>query len=226
MTDEPKPSSSQDPDHAVPTGAERYSAARARSEAKNQAVRDQLEPLEPGERPLAVTIASIVAMLFAVGNLVAFILSDNSTDGEESKVVIQTVLIFAILVVASIGMWFVKYWAVIGFQTILGLQIIVYSLALTRVNSAWLALLFLGIIGLSGVLFWFLIRAMARIQMPDSPTLQALQKQREEAEAALLEAEQTVEEMAAADLAEHESRNGKVQDDSVKDGSGKEDVDG
>ena len=206
MTDEQKPTSSEEQ-----TGAERYAAARARSEAKNQAVREELEPLAPGERPLAVTIASIVAMLFAFGNLVAFLLTDESTSGEESKVIVQTVLIFAILVVAAIGMWFVKYWAVIGFQTILGLQIIVYSLALTRVNSAWLALLFLVIIGLSGVLFWFLIRAMARIQMPDSPTLQALQKQREEAEAALLEAEQTAEEMAAEDLAHHESPNGSVK---------------
>lgn len=180
MTVEESASNGSDPQ----TGAERYANARARSEAKNQAVREELEPLAPGERPFAVTIASIVAMLFAIGNLVAFLLSDDSTSGEESKVVVQFVLIFAILIVASIGMWRVKYWAVIGFQTILGLQIIVYSLALTRVNSAWIALLFLGIIILSGVLFWFLIRAMARIQMPESPTLKTLQQQREEAEAA------------------------------------------
>lgn len=170
-------------DQQPQSGAERYAAARARSEAKNQAVRDQLEPLAPGERPLAVTIGSIVAMLFAIGNVVAFLLSDTS-DGDHSGQITQLAIITGILLLASVGMWLVKYWAVIGFQTILGLQIIVYSLALTRVNSVWAALLFVGIIILSGVLFWFLIRAMARIQMPESPTLKTLQQQREEAEAA------------------------------------------
>ena len=43
--------------------------ARAR-EAKNEAVRAALVPLEPGERPLAVTVAAIVAALLAVANVV------------------------------------------------------------------------------------------------------------------------------------------------------------
>ncbi|MGB0889236.1 MAG: hypothetical protein ACPGWS_03035 [Solirubrobacterales bacterium] len=170
------------------SGAERYAAARSRSEAKNQAVRDQLEPLAPGERPLAVTIASITAMLFAIGNLVSFLLTNDATGDDESRAVIQLALICAILFVASVGMWLVKYWAVIGFQTILGLQIIVYSLSLTRVDNAWVALLFVAIIVLSGVLFWFLIRAMARIQMPEAPDIQSLKDQREAAEAAALQA--------------------------------------
>lgn len=170
------------------SGAERYAAARSRSEAKNQAVRDQLEPLAPGERPLAVTIASITAMLFAIGNLISFLLTNDATGDDESRAVIQLALICAILFVASVGMWLVKYWAVIGFQTILGLQIIVYSLSLTRVDNAWVALLFVAIIVLSGVLFWFLIRAMARIQMPEAPDIQSLKDQREAAEAAALQA--------------------------------------
>ncbi len=170
------------------SGAERYAAARTRSEAKNQAVRDELEPLAPGERPLAVTIASITAMLFAIGNLVSFLLTNDATGDDENRAVIQLALICAILFVASVGMWLVKYWAVIGFQTILGLQIIVYSLSLTRVDNAWVALLFVAIIALSGVLFWFLIRAMARIQMPEAPDIQSLKDQREAAEAAALQA--------------------------------------
>lgn len=165
------------------SGAERYAAARARSEAKNQAVRDQLEPLAPGERPRAVTIASIAAMIFAISNIVAFLLSDTS-DGDQSRQIVQLVITTGILVLASIGMWFVKYWAVIGFQTILGLQVIVFSLSLTKVSKLSTALFFIAIVILSGVLFWFLIRAMARIQMPESPTLKSLQQQREEAEAA------------------------------------------
>ena len=158
----------------------RRARARARTEAKNQAVRDQLVPLEPGERPGAVTVASIAAMLLAIGNIVAYVLSDHPSGPSHSRDMVQLVLICVVLFAASIGMWLTKYWAVLGFQTVLGLQIIVYCLALTRVERLWTALLFLVIIAASCVLFWYLIRAMARIQMPESPE-QKLLREREEA---------------------------------------------
>lgn len=161
----------------------RRARARARTEAKNQAVRDELEPLAPGERPLAVTIAAIAAMLLAIGNLLAFLLSNDLVGKERSGAITQLVLICTVLGVASIGMWRAKYWAVLGFQTILGLQIIVYCLALTRVERWPTALLLLSIVIASATLFWFLIRAMARIQMPEQPAIKEL-KEREAAEAA------------------------------------------
>jgi hypothetical protein len=85
-------------------------------------------------------------------------------------------------------MWRAKYWAVLGYQTILGLQIIVYSLALTRVERWPTALLLLAIIIASATLFWFLIRAMARIQMPEGPATKEL-RERDEAAAAEAEAQ-------------------------------------
>jgi hypothetical protein len=160
---------------------ERRARARARTEAKNQARRDELEPLAPGERPLAVTIAAIAAVLLAIGNFLPFIFSNDLTGQEEKRAIVQLGLICLVLVAASIGMWRAKYWAVLGFQTILGLQIIVYSLALTRVERWPTALLLLAIVIASATLFWFLIRAMARIQMPESPT-QKEQREREEQE--------------------------------------------
>ncbi len=75
----------------------------------------------------------------------------------------------SILVLAAIGMWARKYWAVLGFQCILGLQIVVFSLALLRVQKWWLGILMVIAIGLLGLLFWKLIRAMARLQMPERP---------------------------------------------------------
>ena len=62
-----------------------------------------------------------------------------------------------------------KYWAVLGFECILGLQIVVFSLAFTRVQKWWFGLGLLVAIGLLGWLFWKLIRAMARLQMPERP---------------------------------------------------------
>jgi len=155
----------------------------ARTEAKNQAVRDSLEPLAPGERPGAVTIAAIIAGLMAVGNLVAFLLS-NDADRFETGSLLQALFGCGILAAASIGMWLSKYWAVLGFQTILGLQIIILSLSLLKVSNGVVALLFVAIIVASAVLFWYMIRAMARIQMPQAADIQSLTEQREAAEAA------------------------------------------
>ncbi len=168
--------------------------ARARTEAKNQAVRDSLEPLAPGERPGAVTIAAVIAGLLAVGNLLTYLLSDHAQNADRGKEIFQSLLICGILAVASWGMWRAKYWAVLGFQTILGLQILVLSLSILRASNALVALLFLAIILLSAVLFWYLVRAMARLQMPEAPDVQSLKEQREAAEAAAAAARQDKEE--------------------------------
>src|SRR3954471_13232959 len=53
-----------------PGGAAAMSRGYARSRAKADAVREGLEPLEPDERPTAITVAAIVAALIGVGNLV------------------------------------------------------------------------------------------------------------------------------------------------------------
>lgn len=165
-----------------PEGRAPRSGAYARSEAKNQEVREALEPLAPGERPRAVTIAAIAALLLSAGNLLTYLLADHAVGADQGREVMQTFLICAVLLVAAWGMWQAKYWAVLGFQTILALQVIVLALALLRVTSFWVALLFLVVIALSSVLFWYLIRAMARIQMPQAPTAQSQLAKREEAE--------------------------------------------
>lgn len=193
----PEESAPEEP--AEETIEERRARARARTEAKNQARREELEPLAPGERPLAVTIASVAAMLIAIGNLLAYFFSNDLSGQEEKRAIIQLALICGVLGAASIGMWRAKYWAVLGFQTILGLQIIVYSLALTRVERAPTALLLLVIIIASATLFWFMIRAMARIQMPEGPVAKEI---REEDEAAA----------AAAEIEAHAETDGKLDD--------------
>ena len=182
-------------------GAAAYAGARSKSEAKNQAVRDSLEPLAPGERPLAVTIASIAAGILAVANLIVYLMSDHAVGADRGKEVFQTLMICGILAVASWGMWRAKYWAVLGFQTVLGLQVIILSLSILKAKNIWVVLLFLAIIALSSVLFWFLIRAMARIQMPEAPDVKSLKEQREEAEA-----------YAAAEAAAEEARREKSEE--------------
>jgi hypothetical protein len=70
------------------------------------------------------------------------------------------------MLTAAWGMWKVRYWAVLGMQALLGLIIIVFSLFAMTAASVWALLLALAIVGSAGTLFWFMVKAMARIQMP------------------------------------------------------------
>jgi len=137
----------------------------ARSRARDEAVRASLEPLAPGERPLAVTVAAVVAALLALANL-AFFLAGWEVAGEDPSP--TGVLLFcAILLAAAVGMWLRRYWAVLGFQVLLGITLVYAGLSLLFPSNWQAFVLSLGVIAAAGTLFWFLIRAMARIQMPD-----------------------------------------------------------
>ncbi|MEJ7824727.1 MAG: hypothetical protein WKF48_04830 [Solirubrobacteraceae bacterium] len=140
----------------------------ARNRARDEAIRQGLQPLEPGERPRAVTVAAILAFVLAAANLVAtFTVEGLSSDQGDPTTF--ALLWTGLLVIAGAGMLARRYWAVLGFECILGLQILIFTLALTRVQKWWLAIVMVVAIGLMGWLFWKLIRPMARLQMPDRP---------------------------------------------------------
>jgi hypothetical protein len=123
-------------------------------------------PLAPGERPAAVTVAAVVATVLGVANLVALIVSYDSSEGGKT---VSTLLGTVVLAVLVFGMWRARYWAVLGFQALLAITMVLGCLALlTAVNGA-AVLLAVAIIALSGTLFWFLVKALARIQMPTRP---------------------------------------------------------
>jgi cation transport ATPase len=143
----------------------------ARSRAKTEEARAALRPLRSGERPVAVTVGAIAATALAVANLVALAFGynpgeDTLSPGSEAAGTILTTLVLALV---AYGMWRARYWGVLGMQTLLALTLVISSLALMFANSVWAALLLVIIIGAAGTLFWFLIKAMARIQMPERP---------------------------------------------------------
>lgn len=146
-------------------------AGYARSRAKDEEARAALRPLRRGERPGAVTVGAIVATLLALANLVALAFGYNSGEdtlspGSEVSGSILTTLVVGVV---AYGMWRAKYWGVLGMQTLLALTLVISSLALLFANSVWAALLLALILAGAGTLFWFLIKAMARIQMPERP---------------------------------------------------------
>jgi hypothetical protein len=137
---------------------------RLRGEAANEAARASLPPLEPGERPAALKIATAVAVLMAAGNLIAAVAGATP---DMKNAAGYTVVTTALLLGAAAGMWRARYWGVLGFEAILGFQIIVLALALIRVEQWWVALIVVAVIGALGWLFWKLVRVMARLQMPE-----------------------------------------------------------
>jgi hypothetical protein len=146
-----------------PGGAAAMSRGYARSRKRDEAVRAGLEPLDEGERPTAVTVAAVVAALIGVGNLV-LLLADS--DLHNRSRVTGGIVFAALMFIAAIFMWRRAYWAVLGFQTLLALSIVISSLALLFAENVEAVIRSLVIIVPAGVLFWFLIRAMARLQMP------------------------------------------------------------
>ena len=136
----------------------------ARSEEKNERVRQSLEPLKPGERPGAVTVAAVAALIFGAGNIVLW-LAGVKVDGRKPEA--GGTIVFALLMFAmAYGLWIAKYWAVLGFQALLTFVLIVAFLVLLTATSVVKALIVVAILVFGGWLFWKLVRAMARLQMP------------------------------------------------------------
>lgn len=163
----PKPPVPAEP--TVPDPDAQLQRGYVRGRARDDAIRAQLEPLAPGERPGVVTFAAGVAFVFAAGNVLTA-LTGNDIAGASGDPVVTTAVTTALLLMAGIGMLLRQYWAVLGFQTILGLQIVFLSLYLIGVQKWWQALVCLVAIGLMGWLFWKLVRPMARLQMPARPS--------------------------------------------------------
>jgi hypothetical protein len=151
--------------------AERQAGMAARSEARNEAVRETLEPLPPGERPGAVTagavVSGIVAAIFTVSAVVAATGSVEVSGNEPSPFPLA---VFAVILwVMTWGLWKSRYWAVLGFQMMLVLFLLSAALGLVQVTTVLQLIATLVLLAGLGTLFYFLIKAMARIQMPSRP---------------------------------------------------------
>jgi hypothetical protein len=137
----------------------------SRSELKNAEARAKLAPLRDGERPRAVTVAAVVAMALVVANLT---LAFAGYKIQGKRPALPGVLVFTLLLlVMAGGLWKARYWAVLGFQALLGITMLVFSLRLPFAANVGTVLISLAILIPATALFWFLVKAMARIQMPE-----------------------------------------------------------
>jgi hypothetical protein len=137
----------------------------AKAEERNREVREALEPLHEDERPLAVTIGAVIAALIAISILIGYA-SGVKVSGSRPALV-QALSPAFLMGVMSWGMWRARYWAVLGFQTILLFLIFAAAFGLAlRAASAAQIFANLALLALAGTFFYFMIKAMARIQMP------------------------------------------------------------
>jgi hypothetical protein len=140
-------------------------AGYAKAEERNQAAREALVPLAEGERPTVVTIGAVLTALVTL-SIIGGYLAGVKVNGETPKVpqVLAPALIMGAM---SWGMWKARYWAVLGFQLVLVFLIFgaVYGLAVQATTVSQFAGT-LALLAVTGTLFFFMVKAMARIQMP------------------------------------------------------------
>lgn len=145
-------------------GAEGGSLAQgySRTEARNAAVRESLVPLEEGERPLPVTIGAIVAVTIVLVQIPLYVVYD----GDKRPPLASFLLFMGLMLFMAWGMWRVRYWAVLGFQALLALAILVAALLLMVAGNLVAVLVCLAILIPASWLFYKMVKALARIQMP------------------------------------------------------------
>jgi hypothetical protein len=132
----------------------------ARAEERNAERRAALTPLGPDERPPALKAAIAVAVGLALVNVVLFAAGVEGGSGPLGLVFV------VVMAIAAYGMWNRRYWAVLGFEILLGLIAVTFSAFLLIASNLAAAALCAVVVVASGWLFWKLIRVMGRLQAP------------------------------------------------------------
>ena len=112
-----------------------------------------------------ITVAAAIVVALAAVN-VALALAGRSIQGDQQDVLVGGILFGGIMLALAVGLWQVRYWAAIGFQIVLGITALSAARGLLIASNLVAVLLCVGLLAGTGTLFWFLIRAMARIQAP------------------------------------------------------------
>ncbi|MGX6447760.1 hypothetical protein ACVU7I_06790, partial [Patulibacter sp. S7RM1-6] len=133
----------------------------AKAEQKNEAAREALEPLRDGERPGVVVAAVVWLALIGAGMVYTAITADGENAGSTRA---GNLVMLALIVVAAVGTWRLRYWAILGTQTILALSIVIGFVALVTLTTAWLIPLAVAQPLISAVLFFRMVKVMARVQ--------------------------------------------------------------
>ena len=81
----------------------------------------------------------------------------------------STIVFAVLMLVCAVGMWQLRYWAVLGFMALLAIMILFFSLALIKASSVLGFVIAIVGVGVAGFLFFKLVRVLSRLQMPKYP---------------------------------------------------------
>jgi hypothetical protein len=143
---------------------------RSRAAERDAAVRATLDPFAPGERPWPIQVGAAVALLLGSVNLVLYVAGVKPHVGGKQPQLGEILVFSTLMLVCCAGMWRMRYWAVLGFQTLLAIGLLGFSLALIRASSVLGAAICVGVIVPGGLLFYKLVRVLGRLQLPAPPT--------------------------------------------------------
>jgi hypothetical protein len=135
----------------------------ARSRERSEALRAQLTPLGPDERPLALRLSVALAVLVAAANLIA-VAAGATVDG--TRPVVPALVIAALMTAFAIGLWQRRYLAVLAWEALLAVTLVYACLSIMLASNVAAVAVCLALIAVCGPLFWLLIRIMARLQVP------------------------------------------------------------
>ena len=129
----------------------------ARGRARDEAIRAQLTPLGPDERPLGLVLAIVVVLLICGANAILAATQEHYAYAG----------LFAVggLALAG-GLWARIYAVVVLVEALLALAIVFAALSLLFASTVLAAAAALAVIAICGPVFWLLIRVMARLQVP------------------------------------------------------------
>jgi hypothetical protein len=135
----------------------------ARSRARNDALRAELEPLSPGERPLALRLSALLAALIALGNLVALA---AGVEVNGSRPVAPALVVSLLMAAAAVGLWSKRYLVVLAWEALLAVSVVWAALSLMVASNTIAVIVCVAVVAIASPLFWMLVRVMARLQVP------------------------------------------------------------
>lgn len=111
----------------------------------------------------------LLALLVGGGDLIDLLLGGRISFGHTHAQLGGVILFSVLMLVCAWGMWQLRYWAVLGFQAILAIVVLIFSLLLIRASNVLGVVVAIVIVGGGGFLFFKLVRILSRIQMPRYP---------------------------------------------------------
>jgi thiamine-phosphate pyrophosphorylase len=144
---------------------------RLSSEERNAALRADLRPFAPGERPAPAAIAAIFLAAIGLVNLILLAIGYQPRYSlRTTEAQIGQGLFGIAAVILSTQVWRLKAWALLVTQALLAISSIFAFAAMILAHTFIQAVGPLAFMLIAAPLFWTLVRVLARAQAPSTPS--------------------------------------------------------